>query len=160
MSSFIQQFDRLQIRQIILPSGTATDLPITFANDTTKGFYFDVDLDQIIAVGLSSGITFPLTPAQVEPISTVISGTNIDWSITYTYRQTLSANTTFTFSNAADGMTIIVALTNTASNWTVTWPTVSWPGGTPPVQTTGAHTDVYTFVKMGSTIFGSVVQNF
>lgn len=56
MSSFTQQFDRLQIRQVILPSGNINDLPITFANDTTKGFYFDVDMDQIVAVGLADAV--------------------------------------------------------------------------------------------------------
>lgn len=40
----------------------------------------------------------------------------------------------------------------------VTWPTVSWPGGTPPTQT-ASGVDVYTFVNDGSTIYGSVVQN-
>jgi hypothetical protein len=74
--------------------------------------------------------------------------------------KTLGANTTFTFSNATDGQTIVVALTNTASNYTVTWPTISWTGGVAPTQTIGAKTDVYTFIKIGSTYYGSVVQNF
>lgn len=89
-----------------------------------------------------------------------IAASAIDWSLSKTFSRTLAANATFTFSNATDGLTIVVALTNTASNYTVTWPTVSWRGGTAPVQTTGAKTDVYTFVKIGSTIYGSAVQNF
>ena len=39
----------------------------------------------------------------------------IDWNFSHLYK-TLSENTTFTFSNVADAKTIIVALTNTASN--------------------------------------------
>ncbi|MCA1590976.1 MAG: hypothetical protein LC734_11465 [Acidobacteria bacterium] len=84
----------------------------------------------------------------------------IDWSVSSVFTKTLAANTTFTFSNATDGQTIVVALTNTASNYTVTWPTVSWSGGAAPTQTIGAKTDVYTFIRIGSTYYGSAVQNF
>lgn len=108
-----------------------------------------------------------LTPANgarqrisTDAATKTISASAIDWSLSGTYSKALAANTTFTFSNAVDGKTIVVALTNTASNWTVTWPTVIWSGGSPPTQTIGAKTDVYTFVKIGSTIYGSVVQNF
>lgn len=91
--------------------------------------------------------------------SMVIPALNIDWNGGAVFSKTLTGNSTFTFSNALDGETIVVAVTNT-STFTVTWPTVSWSGGTPPVQTTGAHTDVYTFIKIGSVIYGSAVQNF
>jgi hypothetical protein len=84
-----------------------------------------------------------------------IAASAIDWSLGSTFTKTLAANTSFTFANAVDGRTIVVALTNTASNYTV-----SWSGGVAPTQTTGAKTDVYTFVKVGSAIYGSVVQNF
>lgn len=91
----------------------------------------------------------------------VIPASNIDWSASNTFSKTLSANTTFTFSNDTDGQTIVVAITNTAGNYTVAWPAaVQWSGGTEPVQTIGAFTDVITFVKIGSTIYGSSVQNF
>jgi len=95
-----------------------------------------------------------------ETAATAISASAIDWSAASTFTKTLSANTTFTFSNATDGQTIVVALTNTASNYTVTWPTVSWSAATAPVQTVGAKTDVYTFIKIGSTYYGSAIQNF
>jgi hypothetical protein len=95
-----------------------------------------------------------------EAATNAIASTAIDWSLPgNVHSKTLGANTTFTFSNTLDGKTIVVALTNTASNYTVTWPTVAWTGGAAPTQTVGAKTDVYTFVKIGSTIFGSVVQN-
>lgn len=88
-----------------------------------------------------------------------ISASAIDWSLGPSHSKTLSANTTFTFSNALDGQTINVAVTNTAGNYTVTWPTVKWSGGSAPTQTTGAKTDVYTFIKVGSTIYGNVSAN-
>ncbi len=86
-----------------------------------------------------------------------ISASNIDWNFTHFYK-TLSANTIFTFSNTGDAKTIIVAVTNTTSNYTVTWPTVDWGSAGAPTQRTGATTDVYTFAQINSTIYGSVRQ--
>jgi hypothetical protein len=95
-----------------------------------------------------------------DAATSAISASAINWSLSGTFSKTLAANTTFTFSNAVDGKTIVVALTNTTGNYTVTWPTVSWTGGTAPVQTIGAKTDVYTLIKIGSTTYGSVIPNF
>lgn len=99
-------------------------------------------------------------PATLAFATSAIAASAIDWTVAQTFSKTLGANTTFTFSGAADGQTIVVAVTNTASNYTVTWPTVSWSGGAAPTQTVGAKTDVYTFAKIGSVIYGSAVQNF
>jgi hypothetical protein len=109
---------------------------------------------------MSSGITFfqsdpnPIIAAQVIPGSNVIN-----WNTGYVFTQTLSANTTFTFSNQTSGQVIVVRLTNTASNYTVTWPTVRWAAATAPTMTVGAKSDVYTFIYDGSNTYGSVVQN-
>jgi len=88
-----------------------------------------------------------------------IAASNIDWSISPSYSKTLAANTTFTFSNQLSGQTNIVRLTNTASNFTVTWPTVRWAAGTSPTMSTGAVSDVYTFFYDGSNTYGSYIQN-
>lgn len=96
-----------------------------------------------------------------DAAAAAIAASDINWSLSAVFTKTLAANTTFTFSNTVDGRTIVVALTNTASNYTVTWPTVLWSGsGTAPTQTIGAKTDIYTFIKIGSVIYGSAVQNF
>ena len=86
----------------------------------------------------------------------------IDWSAANTFALTLNANlTTTTFSNAVSGETITVAITNTASNFTVTWGnSIKWVGGSQPVQTVGAHTDVWTIIAINGTFYGSAVQNF
>lgn len=90
-----------------------------------------------------------------------ISALDIDWRVGNVFSKTLAANSTFTFSNVADGTTIVVSLTNTASNYTVTWPAaVKWSGGTQPTQTVGAKVDVWTFIRVGSVTYGSVVSNF
>lgn len=80
----------------------------------------------------------------------------IDWTAAAVFAKTLAAGAnTFTFSNASDGMCIIVVVTGAAS--TLTWPTVKWAAGAAPTQS-ASGIDVYTFVKVGSTIYGSVVQ--
>ena len=85
-----------------------------------------------------------------------IPAASIDWAAGSSFSKTLSANTTFTFANTVSGQSITVAVTNTASNYTVTWPTVKWPGDLTPAQSTGAQTDVYTFKNIGGVIYGSV----
>ena len=91
----------------------------------------------------------------IPPATNVISASAIDWALAFTHSKTLAANTTFTFSNVVDGKTIIVAVTNTASNYTVTWPTVDWGADGTPVQSVGAKTDIYTFVRIGSVTYGN-----
>src|ERR1017187_2404427 len=88
----------------------------------------------------NNGIANGFTPSQgtgssaaIQPPQ-AISGSNIDWSAGSFFDQTLSANTTFTFSNQTPGQDIVVRLTNTGSNFTVTWPvSVKWPQQTTPI---------------------------
>ena len=92
-----------------------------------------------------------------------IAAAAIDWATGVSFTKTLSASTTFTFANSVPGQQIVVAITNTVANYTVTWPaspTLKWSGGSAPTQTVGAKTDVYTFTNVGGVIYGSVVQNF
>ncbi len=120
--------------------------------DTTKTYTLPSATDTI--VGLTT----------ITPSTSAIAASAIDWALlkysTGLYTKTLSANTTFTFSNQLAGQTIIIRLTNTASNFTVTWPTIKWASGVTPVMTTGAKSDIYTLVYDGTDIFGTVVQNF
>lgn len=90
-----------------------------------------------------------------------INAADINWQVCTTgFTKTLAAHTTFTFSGSQDGDTILVALTNTASNYTVTWPAgIKWVGGSAPTQTVGAKTDIYIFRKLGSIIYGQAIQN-
>lgn len=98
------------------------------------------------------------------PSVQAISASNIDWATVGVagglFTKTLSANTTFTFSNATPGQCIVIRLTNTASNYTVTWPSMKWPVQTAPVMTTGVFSDVYTIIYDGTNYYGSYVQNF
>ena len=88
--------------------------------------------------------------------SVAVPALALDWSAGNVFTKTLASGAnTFTFANSVDGQTIVVIVTGASS--TLSWPTVKWTGGTPPTQT-ASGTDVYTFVKAGSTIYGSVVQ--
>jgi len=98
-----------------------------------------------------------LTVAERLSTQASIAAAAIDWDQTHSYK-TLTANTTFTFSNAANARTIIVAITNNATNFTVTWPTVDWGAAGAPTQRTGTATDIYTFTQINGVIYGSVRQ--
>jgi hypothetical protein len=100
------------------------------------------------------------TWAKVIGSTNAISASDIDWSLAGCHTKTLSANTTFTFSNATAGQSIVVRLTNTASNYTVTWPTMKWTGNVAPTMTIGAKSDIYTIIYDGTSYFGSYVQDF
>lgn len=93
--------------------------------------------------------------------TTTIPSLDINWAGSQSFSKVLTANSTFTFSNTKDGQTIEVRVTNTVSNYTVTWPSsIFWPAGTAPTQTTGAKTDLYTFRRIGLDVYGSVIQNY
>jgi hypothetical protein len=153
---------KLDLRAAALKAGTATagTAPLKFTAGT------NLTTPEAGAAEFDGGWLYYTTSTPVrfrlsrETAAAAIASTTIDWSAASSFTKTLAANTTFTFSNATDGQTIVVAITNTASNYTVTWPTVAWTASTAPTQTVGAKTDVYTFIKIGSTYYGSVIQNF
>lgn len=127
---------------------TAVDNPATGATDIT------------VAGGMTAADKTKLDGIQKQGAAIALGGLAIDWSLGQTFTKTLaSGGNTFTFSNAASGMTIIVRLSSHASGSTVTWPTVRWTGGVAPTQSTPSKNDVYTFVHDGSNIYGSVVPD-
>ena len=110
---------------------------------------------------VQSGVTKETTVHKLlsaAPTVQTISALSIDWSAGASFKKDLSAGgNTFTFANVTEGMIIVVRLKGHASGSTVTWPTVKWPGGTPPTQTSTGR-DVYTFWYDGTDIYGSPVQ--
>jgi len=98
----------------------------------------------------------PYIPTYVFSPSVPIPALNIDWLNGGIYTKDISANSTFTFSNATDGQNIIFCLTNT----TATDLTLSWP-----VELKGADltlpankTKLFTFIKIGSSIYSSSLE--
>ncbi len=86
-----------------------------------------------------------------------ITGTSISCDSNNIFAKTISTNTIFTFSNMPVAQWITVFITNTGS-YTVTWTGVTWSGGSgaAPVQTTGAKTDIWSFIKIGEIIYGAI----
>lgn len=126
----------------------------------TSGHNSDTCTSQTAAAMTGAVNVAPPQATRLVLASYPLVGSQIDWSLASKRSQTLSANTTFTFVNATDGAEITVVLTNTASNYTVTWPSgIKWSGGSAPTQTVGAKADVYTFRQLGTVIYGTVVQN-
>jgi len=96
-----------------------------------------------------------------ETASVEVASTEIDWSQSNAFYKTLAANTAFTFANVTDGRSLVVAVTNTAGNFTASWPaSVQWRFGAEPVLSLGATTDIFTFISINGVIYGSAVQTF
>jgi len=135
----------------------STQVPVSSAIIIEQG---NVQLGKFVGFSLGSGFSVS-DQGLLLAIDTLrppveIAALAIDWSRGDVFFKTLAAGANvFTFANAANGQVIIVEVTGAAS--TLTWPTVKWAGGVVPTQT-ASGTDVYTFVKRGSNIFGSVVQ--
>lgn len=107
---------------------------------------------------VSSATQAALDLKQTANSQDVISGNVINWNVTHQYL-TLSGNTTFTFSNAADTKIIMVYISNASTSYTVTWPAgIKWGINGAPVQTVGTNTDVYTFSQVNGIIYGAVRQ--
>ena len=108
---------------------------------------------------LTTGTGAYVLASKINPATVALGvGTNLDWSLSNSFSDTISGSTTYTFSNLLDGQSITFAVTNGASG-AITWPTVLWSGGTQPTPTP-SKTDVYTFVRVGSTTYGSAILNF
>lgn len=77
---------------------------------------------------------------------TAVAALNIDCSLGNYFTKTISANSTFTFSNAPASRSYAFTLELTHTSGTVTWPaSVMWPNGTAPSLTTG-KTHLFVFV--------------
>jgi hypothetical protein len=115
-----------------------------------------------IGTGTWQGTVIAPTYNTSAPVALTESAgaSTITWTSGNLFTLTLNANLTISFSGAISGQTIIVRLTNTSSNYTVTWPSMKWPNGSAPTQTIGAHTDVYTIFYDGTNYYGNAVQNF
>jgi hypothetical protein len=103
-----------------------------------------------------------ITNVTPSALTETTNATTINWATSNNFTLTLNGNlSTVTFSNATSGETIVVAVTNTTSNYTITWGnSIKWVGGTQPTATVGAHTDVWSILDLGGTFYGTVVQNY
>lgn len=140
-------------------SGLGTGVATWLATPTTANLLAAVTGETgtgALVFGTSPTLATPVINGQTQGAAVAVAAMAIDWSLGAVFTKTLAAGgNTFTFSNQASGMVIVVRVTGAAS--TLTWPTVLWAGGVAPTQT-ASGTDVYTFVHDGTNIYGSVVQ--
>lgn len=81
------------------------------------------------------------------------SATNLDWFQSGVFVVNSTVNTTFTFSNHFEWeIVVFLAATGTI---TVTWPTVSWVGGSPPAAPATGHTTMYHIRYANGVYYGT-----
>lgn len=86
----------------------------------------------------------------------------LDWNNGNDQSVTIAGNRTFTFANPIDGGRYLIKIKQDATgSRTITWPTITWKGGTAPTLTTTANkTDFIYLYYDGTSYFGSSDLNF
>ena len=116
-----------------------------------------------------NNLTTVVTQETATYITASTATTTIDLSLGTAFIVTISANTTFAFSNIPAGTNMtsfsIITINDATAGRAVSWPAaVTWTGGTlPPRTTTANKSDAWTFFtnNSGTTIVGSLsVTNF
>ena len=70
-----------------------------------------------------------------------------------------TANTVFTFKNDIDGRVRTITVKNTGlSDIDLTFPTAKWQGGVPLTLVRPGRTSMFTFIKAGGELYGSVIE--
>ena len=110
-------------------------------------------------------LTNPTVTNYTETLYTANTGTAITVSLTNgTVQQlTLTGNATITMPTATAGKSFVIMLKQDGTgSRSVTWSTVTWPGGTAPTITgTASKQDIYSFFADGTNWYGTTIgQNF
>lgn len=110
-------------------------------------------------------LTNPTVTNYVETLYTANTSTAITVSLANgTVQQlTLTGSATITMPTAVAGKSFIIMLKQDGTgSRTVTWSTVSWPGGTAPtITSTASKQDIYSFFSDGTNWYGVTVgQNY
>jgi len=86
----------------------------------------------------------------------------LNWNNGNVQSVTIAGNRTFTFTNPKEGGRYLICLKQDATgSRTITWPTITWAGGTAPTLTTTANKmDIITLVYANSTYYGEISKNY
>jgi FtsP/CotA-like multicopper oxidase with cupredoxin domain len=119
----------------------------------------------VVALNNTPTLTNPTITNYVETPYSANSSTAITLALTNGTVQiiTLTGNATITMPTAVSGKSFTLLLKQDATgSRTVTWSTVSWPGGTAPtITSTASKMDKYVFISDGTSWFGSTAgQNY
>ena len=121
-----------------------------------------------LVILLFSGIIFGqreiFTTSRIWVSQDTVTSTTIDWSLGNAFTKGITTGAvSISFTNTVNGQQITVAIYNSSTatlSWTCSGATIYWPDRTVPTQTTGGKTDVYSFVRVGNKMYGTVIQNF
>jgi len=95
-----------------------------------------------------------------------VSGTTLNCDTSNSFTKILDANVTLDLANISDGQVLNITTMNDSTYtvaWTATGLTIKWSGGT-PIASTGTFalrkTDLWSFTRQGSFVYGSVVKGY
>ncbi|MCG6195612.1 hypothetical protein LFX25_20425 [Leptospira sp. FAT2] len=114
----------------------------------------------IAAPGMKTVVDFIRQSSPSTPLLTAGNRT-LDCSTSNLFRIT-GGNATLTLSNLVENQIVNVIVESTGSSYTISWSggTFLWPNASVPVPALApSRKDFYTFIKVGSLIFGSCVLN-
>lgn len=139
-----------------LATATSANLRAAISDETGAGALVFAESPSLTGVTLAGATD--VTGSSRQTIIAV-SALDIDCSAGNYFTKTISANSTFTFSNAPSSRAYAFTLELTHTSGTITWPaSVKWPGDTAPTLTTG-KTHLFTFVTDdGGTRWRGVAQ--
>ena len=139
------------------------------------GFFTGIVTSTSVIVG--SAVTMTESGVDVAGIATFRNPVNVEDSITETVftitdaasvaldpnngmiqTWTLGANRTATDS-LTSGQSMLLIVTATGSNYTLTWPTMKWSGGSAPTLG-GTNVTAIELFKVGSQLYGATVGDF
>jgi hypothetical protein len=157
------------VTSTMLASGAGMTYPgAGIANSTGSAWgtsYTTSGSGTVVALNNTPTLTNPTITNYVETPYTANSSTAITLALTNGTVQiiTLTGNATITMPTAVSGKSFTLLLKQDATgSRTVTWSTVSWPGGTAPtITSTASKMDKYVFISDGTSWFGSTAgQNY
>ena len=139
-----------------LATPTGANLAAAVTDETGSG---------LLVFNTTPALTNPTVTNYVETLYTANTATAITVSLANGTVQnlTLTGNATITMPTAVAGKSFIIILSQDATgSRTVTWSTVSWPGGTAPtITSTASKKDIYSFFSDGTNWYGTTIgQNY
>lgn len=121
-----------------------------------------VSASTLTASNVTAGVTgrFPVVFGEF-PIGNTGSAVTVNWANGDRQFACVTASTTVAFSNAGVGQYLHLRTYHPASGYSVTLPTVKWPGGSAGTPGTGASdTNIYVFFYDGASYLAQLAADF
>lgn len=163
--------DGTRLYVVSFGADTVAEYALTTAYDLSTASYNNVSFDISGQMGTSQGLYFKpdgtklyitgQTADAVYQYSTVLNTASLDLSTGNYFTDTLTANTTYIFSNAGDVQSFQLEVTG-ASTYAITWPSsVEWDSGVAPDSPQAGEKNLYTFItKDGGTTYIGVQSGY